>query len=69
VGIPGNQSVSVRFTGANVIVSRTYVPRNQPTATQTATMAARFDGNAVSGSGPEQNSGGRSCTISLTRSP
>jgi serine/threonine protein kinase/peptidoglycan hydrolase-like protein with peptidoglycan-binding domain len=69
VGIPGNQSVSIRFSGASVIVSRTFVPRNQPTVTQVATMTARFDGNAVSGSGPEQNGGGRSCTISLTRSP
>jgi hypothetical protein len=34
---------------------------------QTATRAARFEGNSITGSGPEHNSGGRTCDISLTR--
>lgn len=63
----GNQSITVRISGAQVAVSRVYMPANQPGTTVTATMSARYDGNAISGGGPEANSGGRNCTISLTR--
>jgi peptidoglycan hydrolase-like protein with peptidoglycan-binding domain len=63
----GNQSLSVKVTGSQVAVSRVYTPGNRVGVFQTATMAARFDGNSISGSGPEHNSGGRTCDIALTR--
>jgi D-alanyl-D-alanine dipeptidase len=63
----GNQSISIRVTGSQVVVSRVYTPGNRVGVFQTATMAARFDGNGITGSGPEHNSGGRTCDIALTR--
>ena len=69
-GTMGNQSVSVRINGAQVIVMRVFVPNNQPGIQQTATMQARYDGNnMISGAGPEANGGGRTCDIHLTRMP
>ena len=39
---------------------------NQPGLLQPATMIARYDGaNTITGTGPEANSGGRTCTINL----
>jgi hypothetical protein len=64
----GVQSVSIRVNGRDVVVSRVYVPANQPGVQQTATLRAQFDGaSAISGGGPEHNSGGRTCQIVLTR--
>lgn len=63
----GNQSLTVKIRGAQVEISRVYIPANRPGTTVTATMSARYDGNAISGGGPEANSGGRNCNISLTR--
>ena len=56
-----------QYTGQHVVVSRVYTPGNRVGVFQTATMAARFDGNSITGSGPEHNSGGRTCDIALTR--
>src|SRR6185436_15392512 len=55
----GNQSLSIKVTGQQVVVSRVYTPGNRVGVFQTATMTARFDGNSITGSGPEHNSGGR----------
>jgi peptidoglycan hydrolase-like protein with peptidoglycan-binding domain len=66
-GTRGNQSISIRINGSQVAVSRVYVPINQPDTTQTATMVAHYDGNAITGSGVEHNSGGRNCDISLVK--
>jgi len=63
----GNQSLSIKVAGQHVVVSRVYTPGNRVGVFQTATMAARFDGNSITGSGPEHNSGGRTCDIALTR--
>ena len=63
----GNQSLSIKVTGPHVVVSRVYTPGNRVGVFQTATMSARFDGNNITGSGPEHNSGGRTCDIALTR--
>jgi peptidoglycan hydrolase-like protein with peptidoglycan-binding domain len=63
----GNQSLSIRVNGSQVVVSRVYTPANRVGVFQTATMAARFEGNSITGSGPEHNSGGRTCDIALTR--
>jgi peptidoglycan hydrolase-like protein with peptidoglycan-binding domain len=63
----GNQSLSIRVSGSQVAVSRVYTPGNRVGVFQTATMSARFEGNSISGSGPEHNSGGRTCDIALTR--
>jgi peptidoglycan hydrolase-like protein with peptidoglycan-binding domain len=63
----GNQSLSIKVTGQHVVVSRVYTPGNRVGVFQTATMTARFDGNNITGSGPEHNSGGRTCDIALTR--
>jgi len=63
----GNQSISIRVTGAHVVVSRVYTPGNRVGVFQTATMAGHFEGNSITGSGPEHNSGGRTCDISLSR--
>jgi peptidoglycan hydrolase-like protein with peptidoglycan-binding domain len=69
-GTGGNQSVAVRITGQQVLVSRVYVPGSQPGVLSTATLQARYDGaNAITGSGPEHNGGGRTCDINLTRTP
>jgi hypothetical protein len=63
----GNQSISIRVAGSHVVVARIYTPGNRVGMFQTATMTARLEGNSVTGSGPEHNSGGRTCDISLTR--
>jgi peptidoglycan hydrolase-like protein with peptidoglycan-binding domain len=63
----GNQSLSIRVTGSQVVVSRVYTPGNRVGVFQTTTMTARFEGNSITGSGPEHNSGGRTCEIALTR--
>ena len=66
----GNQSVSLRISGQHVFVRRVFVSANQPGVLSTATIQARYDGaNVITGSGPEQNSGGRTCDINLTRTP
>lgn len=65
----GNQSVTVKISGAQVAVSRVFSPVNQPGVMVTGTMTARYDGNSISGGGPEASSGGRTCNISLTRAP
>ena len=63
----GNQSLSIRVTGSHVVVQRSYTPGNRVGVFQTATMTARLEGNSITGSGPEHNSGGRTCEIALTR--
>ena len=63
----GNQSLSIRVSGSQVAVARVYTPGNRVGVFQTATMTARFEGNSIAGSGPEHNSGGRTCDIALTR--
>jgi hypothetical protein len=66
---PGNHSLSVRVSGRNVAVLRTYLPTagaNQGVLT-TGLMQAQFEGGTITGVGPESNSGGRTCTIILTR--
>jgi len=63
----GNQSLSIKVTGSQVVVSRVYTPGNRVGVFQTATMAGRFEGNSITGSGQEHNSGGRTCDIALTR--
>jgi len=69
-GETGNQSVSMTFNGNQVLISRVFVPQNQAGTRNTATMRAQFDGqNTVTGSGPEANSGGRNCDISMRRGP
>jgi hypothetical protein len=66
-GTIGNQSVSIRINGAQVAVARVFSPQNQVGVFSTATMVARYDGNTITGSGPEQNSGGRNCDLSLAK--
>jgi hypothetical protein len=63
----GNQSLSIRVSGSQVAVARIHAPGNRVGVFQTATMTARFEGNSIAGSGPEHNSGGRTCDIALTR--
>ena len=67
-GTRGNQSISVRVNGRDVVVSRVFTPANQPGTQQTATMRAQYDGaSTITGAGPEANGGGRTCQIVLTR--
>jgi peptidoglycan hydrolase-like protein with peptidoglycan-binding domain len=63
----GNQSLTVKIAGSQVYVSRVYSPLNQVGVFTTGTMLARFENGTITGTGPEQNSGGRTCTINLTR--
>lgn len=63
----GNHSLSIKLSGSQATVSRVYTPHNQVGVFQTAVLTVRHDGNSITGSGPEQNSGGRSCDIALTR--
>jgi serine/threonine protein kinase/peptidoglycan hydrolase-like protein with peptidoglycan-binding domain len=63
----GNQSLSIRVAGSHVVVQRVYTPGNRVGVFQTATLNARLEGNSITGSGPEHNSGGRTCEIALTR--
>ncbi len=66
-GTTGNQSLSVKINGAQVVVSRVHSIAGPPGTFATATMLARYENGMITGSGPEQNSGGRTCTINLTR--
>jgi peptidoglycan hydrolase-like protein with peptidoglycan-binding domain len=66
-GTTGNQSVSIRINGSQVAVARVFSPQNQIGVFSTGTMVARYDGNTITGSGPEQNSGGRTCDLSLAK--
>jgi hypothetical protein len=68
-GTNGIQSVSLQISGAQVAVSRHFVPNNQPGVIQTGRMSARYEGNSISGAGDERGGGGRTCNISLTRGP
>ncbi|MBI3198839.1 MAG: protein kinase [Rhodospirillales bacterium] len=68
-GTRGIQSVSLQISGAQVQVSRVFVPNNPSGVAQTGRMSARYEGNSISGAGPEQGGGGRTCNISLTRGP
>ena len=64
----GVYSISMSFSGRNVVVSRVFEPGNRAGMRQTATMPAIYDGNhTVTGSGPEKNGGGRVCEISMQR--
>jgi hypothetical protein len=68
-GTLGNHSVSLTINGAQVVVTRVFMPNNRPGSTTSGTMTARLEGNAITGAGPEANSGGRTCDIHLTRAP
>jgi hypothetical protein len=66
---PGNHALALKVTGRNVVVQRTYSPTagaNQG-GIVTSGMVAQFEGGTITGVGPESNSGGRTCTIILTR--
>ena len=63
----GNQSLSVKIAGSQVYVSRVFSPQNQVGVFTTGTMVARFENGIITGTAPEANSGGRTCTINLTR--
>jgi hypothetical protein len=66
-GTTGNQSITIRINGPQVALARVYSPQNQVGVSSTGTMVARYDGNAITGSGPENNSGGRNCDLSLVK--
>ena len=66
-GTAGNQSLTVKIAGSQVYVSRVYSPQNQVGVFTTGTMLARYENGIITGTAPEQNSGGRTCTINLTR--
>jgi peptidoglycan hydrolase-like protein with peptidoglycan-binding domain len=66
-GTTGNQSLSVKVNGTQVLVSRVHSIAGPAGTFATATMLAHHENGMITGSGPEQNSGGRTCTINLTR--
>ncbi len=66
-GTMGLHSITTTVSGTQVSVARLHAPTGQGGNLVTATMAARFEGNTISGSGPERNGGGRTCEIALTR--
>jgi serine/threonine protein kinase len=66
-GTTGNQSLSIKIDGSQVAVSRLHAPGRQAGVFATGTMIARYENGTITGTGPEQNSGGRTCTINLTR--
>jgi serine/threonine protein kinase len=66
-GTVGNQSVTIKIIGSQVLVSRVYSPFNQAGVYSTATMTARYENGTITGTAPEHSSGGRTCTINLTR--
>jgi serine/threonine protein kinase len=66
-GSVGNQSLSIKIEGAQVLVSRVHTPGRQAGVFATGTMIARYENGTITGTGPEQNGGGRTCTINLTR--
>jgi hypothetical protein len=66
-GTSGNQSLTIKISGSQVFVSRIHSVPNQVGVFTTGTMTARYENGTITGTGPEQNSGGRTCTIILTR--
>jgi serine/threonine protein kinase len=66
-GTMGLHSITLTVSGSQVSAARLHAPPGQAGNLVTATMSARLDGNTISGSGPERNSGGRTCEIALTR--
>jgi serine/threonine protein kinase/peptidoglycan hydrolase-like protein with peptidoglycan-binding domain len=66
-GTTGNQSLTIRINGPQVVVLRYHALSNQQGVYATGTMIARHENGIITGTGPEQNSGGRTCTINLTR--
>jgi hypothetical protein len=66
-GTIGNQSLSIKIDGSQVAVSRVHTPGRQAGIFATGTMSARYENGTITGTAPEQNSGGRTCTIILTR--
>ncbi|HEY6983929.1 protein kinase domain-containing protein [Reyranella sp.] len=67
-GTKGNQSITLTIAGNQVVVHRVYHSLSHPEAGfVTATMGARLEGNVISGSGSEANSGGRVCDLLLDR--
>ena len=68
-GTNGNQSIELVVRGNVAAFERIYVASKGRLAgtTQAASLGARFEGNTITGSGPEANSGGRSCNVMLTR--
>jgi peptidoglycan hydrolase-like protein with peptidoglycan-binding domain len=66
-GTIGNQSLTIRISGSQVAVARVFSPQNQVGVFSTGTMTARYEGTTITGSGPEHDSGGRSCDLSLTK--
>jgi serine/threonine protein kinase/peptidoglycan hydrolase-like protein with peptidoglycan-binding domain len=67
LGTTGNQSLSIKIDGSQVAVSRVHTPGRQAGIFATGTMIARYENGTITGTAPEQNSGGRTCTIILTR--
>src|SRR5262245_30720022 len=66
-GTTGNQSLTIRINGPQVAVARVFSPQNQIGVFSTGTMTARYEGTTITGSGPEHDSGGRNCDLSLTK--
>jgi serine/threonine protein kinase len=66
-GTIGNQSVTLQITGTQVVVQRVFTRLNQAGVHSTATMTAQLQNGTITGSGPETNSGGRTCQITLAR--
>jgi hypothetical protein len=66
-GTTGNQSLTIKINGSQVMVSRYHAVANQTGVYSTGTMMARYENGTITGTAPEQNSGGRTCTIILTR--
>jgi serine/threonine protein kinase len=66
-GTSGNQSLTIRVSGSQVFVSRVHSVPNQVGVFTTGTMIAHYENGTITGTALEQNSGGRTCTIILTR--
>ena len=64
---PGGMSVTLRVNGDRVFFTRNYHPFNNVEKWNTASIAGRWSGRSITASGPEANSGGRSCEINLTK--
>ena len=65
--IVGWQSISLQVYGGDVVLSRVFTPMLQAGNYTTGTFQAHLQGDTISGSGPELNSGGRTCTLNLHR--
>jgi hypothetical protein len=65
---PGNHSLAVTVTGKTVALQRTFLARGGKNTGSVLSplLAGRFDGETISGTGPESQ-GGRTCTVALTR--